>query len=92
MRYRITSRQLQNAKKLGVQIRPSSKAGKKIDVFKSGKLVASIGAIDYPDYDIYLSETTKAYADERRSLYKKRHQKYRNVKGTPSYYADKILW
>jgi hypothetical protein len=34
----------------------------------------------------------KAYADERRRLYKIRHSKDRNVKGSDGYYADKLLW
>ena len=34
----------------------------------------------------------KKYADERRRLYKIRHQNTRNKRGTPSYYADKLLW
>lgn len=92
MTYKITKRQLQNAEKLGVQIRPSKKAGKKIDVYKGGKLVASIGAIGYADYDIFLASGNKSFADKRRRLYKLRHNRHRNIKGSPSYYADRILW
>jgi hypothetical protein len=51
-----------------------------------------IGDIRYKDYDIYLKEKGKEYADNRRRLYKIRHEKYRHIKGTPSYYADRILW
>ena len=32
------------------------------------------------------------YANERRRLYKIRHEKYRKIKNTPSYFADNILW
>ena len=42
--YRIKKLQYKKAKALGVEIKPSTKKGKKIDVFKDGKKVASIGA------------------------------------------------
>ena len=92
MAYRPTKRQIANAKRLGVTIKSSSRGSKKLDVFKKGVKVASIGAKGYADYDYYLKNTTKAFADSRRKNYKSRHQKYRNRVGTPSYYADKILW
>ena len=31
-------------------------------------------------------------ANKRRKLYKIRHERHRNIKGTKSYYADKLLW
>ena len=34
----------------------------------------------------------KTYADKRRMLYKKRHEKYRKIPDTNAYYADKLLW
>ena len=83
---------IKKAKDLGVQIKPSSKKGKKIDVFKDGKKVASVGALGYSDYPTYIREKGKAYADERRRLYKIRHSKDRNVKNSDGYYADKLLW
>ena len=39
-----------------------------------------------------LSVTSKAKAKTRRRLYKIRHNKNRNKKGTKSYFADKLLW
>ncbi|KAL1514931.1 hypothetical protein AB1Y20_004010 [Prymnesium parvum] len=74
-----------NARKLGVTVRPSTVKGKKLDVFKGDRKVASIGAKGYEDY-------TTHNDDERKRRYKQRHEKYRHNKGTPSYYADKILW
>ena len=65
---------------------------KKIDVFKSGKKIASIGAIGYKDYPTYLKTKGKEYADERRKLYKMRHESDRHQRGTPGYFADKLLW
>lgn len=74
-----------NAKKIGVKVKPSTKKDKKLDVFKNDKKVASIGAKGYDDY-------TKHKDEKRRANYKSRHNKYRHQVGTPSYFADKILW
>ena len=90
--YTITNYTKQQAKKLGVIVKQSSVRGKKIDVFKNGEKVASVGAIGYKDYPTYLKEKGKVYADERRRLYKIRHSKNRNVKNSDGYYADKLLW
>jgi len=90
--YQITQRIKDNAKKLGVTVKPSTNKNKKIDVFKDDKKIASVGAIGYKDYSLFLKEDGKEVAEERRRLYKIRHQKDRNKVGTPSYYADKILW
>ena len=92
MSYKIKPRQKRNAKKLGVTIKPSKVKGKKLDVFKSGKKVASIGALGYSDYAIYISKAGKKFADKKRDQYKKRFNKTRKKKGTNSYYADRILW
>jgi hypothetical protein len=92
MTYKISTHTKTQARKLGVQVKPSKLKGKKIDVFKDGKKVASVGAIGYGDYPTFKRTKGKEYADERRRLYKIRHNKNRNKRGTPSYYADKLLW
>ena len=92
MAYSITNYTKSQAKKLGVVVKPSSIKGKKIDVFKNDKKIASVGALGYSDYPTYMKTKGKAYADERRRLYKIRHSKDRNVKGSDGYYADKLLW
>lgn len=92
MKYRPTKRQHQNAKKLGVVIKASMNPKKKLDVYKDGKKIFSIGAKGYMDYELYRKNYSIAYAAERRRLYELRHNKYRNVKNKASYYADKILW
>ena len=92
MAYRITQRQRANAKRLGVTIKPSSNRSKKLDVFKGGKKITEIGASGYKDYDIYLRTKGKKYADERRRLYKIRHQSNRTKRRSTGYYADQILW
>jgi hypothetical protein len=92
MNYKITSYTKNKAEKLGVVVKPSKVKDKKIDVFKSGKKIASIGAKGYKDYPTYLKTKGKEYADERRRLYKIRHNKDRLVKNSNGYYADKLLW
>lgn len=92
MAYQITARQKRNAQQLGVTLKPSSNRSKKLDVYKNGKKVASIGARGYNDYDLWIKKMGKSYADKRRKLYKIRHQNNRNKKGTAGFYADKILW
>ena len=90
--YEITSYSQEQAKRLGVTIKPSTNKKKKIDVFKNGEKIASIGAMGYGDFGVFLKEKGKEYAEKRRQAYKKRHEKDRHVKGTNGYYADQILW
>jgi hypothetical protein len=101
MSYTITTYTKNQAKKLGVIVKRSTNKKKKIDVFKKvkdkdGKMVlkkiSSVGAIGYNDYPTFIKLKGKEYADKRRKLYKIRHNKNRHKVGTPSYYADKLLW
>jgi hypothetical protein len=87
--YKILQQHYENAKKLGVEIKPSTNKMKKIDVFKNDKKIVSIGAIDYKDYQYYILEKGLEYANERRKLYLSRHRKDTNLAG---YYARLILW
>ncbi len=90
--YRISSYTKTQAKKLGVDVKPSQKKNKKIDVYKDEKLVASVGSRGMEDYASHMQKKGKVFADERRKAYKDRHAKNRNVVGSPGYYADKLLW
>lgn len=90
--YRITRYSHQQAKRLGVTIRPSIVQGKKLDVFKNGKKVASVGALGYMDYPTFLKSKGLSVANKRRRAYRQRHAKDRKQKGTPGYYADQLLW
>lgn len=80
------------AKRLGVQVKPSTNPKKKVDVYKNNEKIASIGATGYGDYPTFLQIKCKTYADSRRIAYKSRHEKDRHVKGTPGYYSDQLLW
>lgn len=90
--YEITNYSKVQAKKLGVEIKPSKNKNKKIDVYKEDKKIASIGSLGMNDYGIYLKTKGKEYADERRRLYKLRHAKTSQVKDSPSFFSSKILW
>jgi hypothetical protein len=92
MSYQISNYTKSQARKLGVEVRRSTSKGKKLDVFKNGKKIASIGALGYKDYPSFVKSHGKAYADKRRSAYKKRHSKDRSKKGSRGYYADRLLW
>jgi hypothetical protein len=90
--YEITNYSKAKARKLGVEIKPSKNKNKKIDVYKNDNFVASIGGAGYKDYPTYVKEDGLTIAKERRKLYKLRHNKDRLIKGSPGFYADKILW
>jgi hypothetical protein len=97
MAYKILPYSFLQAIKLNVTIKPSTNIFKKIDVFKKGNKVASIGARGMNDYPTYMEKEKKGYyekgyASKRRKLYKERHEKDRHVIGSAGYYADKILW
>jgi len=91
--YRILPHTKSRAKLLKVIVKPSDKKTKKIDVFdKNGNFLVSVGSHGSLDYPYYKKFYGKTYADERKRLYKIRHQKDRIVKGSPGYYADQLLW
>lgn len=92
MPYTITNYTYKQAKKLGVQVKPSTNKTKKIDVYKKGKKIASIGARGYNDFPTFMKLKGKKYAQTRRKLYKMRHEKDRHVKGSRGFYADRLLW
>jgi hypothetical protein len=92
MAYHITDYTLRQAKKYGVTVKPSRVSGKKIDVFKDDKKIASVGALGYNDYPTFIAKYGKDFADKRRRAYKIRHEKDRHVKNSAGYWADKLLW
>lgn len=90
--YHILPYTKQQAKKIGVMVRPSMDPKKKLDVFDDGKKVASIGDINFSDYPSYLKKDGKAVAEERRRLYHSRFKKDSYKKGSPGYYSSLLLW
>lgn len=93
MPYRIKPYSYTQAKKLGVEIKPSRVKGKKIDVYdKQGNKLVSIGALGMGDYPTFKSTKGSEFAEKRRKAYKSRHEKDRHKRGSAGYFADKILW
>ena len=90
--YNIKNYTKEKAKELNVKIKPSTNKKKKIDVFKDGRKIASIGAIGYSDYPTYIESKGIKYADERRKLYKIRHNKDLKQIGSNGYYSFHLLW
>ena len=91
------------AKRLGVQVFPSDKKDKKIEVYdKNGIFICYIGSAKHLDFPSYLEmekkgEFPKGYANERRRLYHLRHSKEPKKLGdeylsSPAYYAKELLW
>jgi hypothetical protein len=92
MSYTITNYTYKQAKKLGVQVKPSTNKTKKIDVYKKGVKIASVGAYGMNDFPTFIKKRGLKYAKTKRRLYKMRHEKDRHQKGSHGYYADKLLW
>ena len=91
--YQITDYSYEQAKKLGVKIKPSTQKNKKIDVLnKDDKVIASIGHKAYLDYPNYIKKEGLLHANERRRLYGIRHKKDSTVVGSTGWWAKKILW
>ena len=87
--YRIKDYSHKKAAELGLQIYPSKRKHKKIDVYKDDDYLGSIGDIRYQDYPTYL-EIDKELAEKKRKLYHGRHKKDLNhFKG---FLASYILW
>lgn len=92
MTYTITQYTRDQARKHNVDVYPSTRPNKKIDVYWKGQYLASVGDSRYRDYPTWWAERGKAYADERRRLYKIRHNSDRHEIGTAGWFADKLLW
>lgn len=86
--YLIKPYHLEQAKKLGLTIKPSTKGNYKLDVYQDNKYLTSIGDRRYKDYILYREERGEDYANERRRLYKLRHKK----EGIRGQLASAILW
>ena len=87
--YQITEYSYRKAKDLGVTIYPSKRKYKKIDVFKNGKYLASIGDNRYMDFPSILAKYGQEIADKHRKLYRNRHK---NDSGIAGKLALAILW
>ena len=57
--YQIEPHHRQKAQEIGVQIYPSKKGNYKLDVYKKGQYITSIGDIRYKDFVMYWKEKGK---------------------------------
>jgi len=90
MPYDIKQYSQDQAKKLNVTIKPSSKANYKIDVFnKNREYITSIGDKRYSDFPHYIESHGIEYANKRRALYRARHIKDIGERGK---LALMLLW
>jgi hypothetical protein len=90
--YKISDYSYKKAKLVGVEIKPSSNPKKKIDVFKNGLRICSIGATGYNDYPSYLQNEGSEVANEHKTRYYQRHHKDISRLGTAGWYAWTLLW
>ena len=90
--YKITQYTFQKAKQYGYTFKVATNTKKKLDVYKNGTKIASIGDSQYKDYPTYIIEKGISYANIRRALYRKRHAKDINVKGSNGHLSSILLW
>ena len=92
MPYTITDYTLQRAKQMKVTVQLSQQKNKKIDVFKKGVKIATIGDLRYKDFPTYIIENGIEFANNRKRLYYMRHKKDIENLHSNGFYAAKLLW
>ena len=92
MPYTITDYTLQRAKQMKVTVLLSQQKNKKIDVFKKGVKIATIGDLRYKDFPTYIIENGIEFANNRKRLYYMRHKKDIENLHSNGFYAAKLLW
>ena len=92
MVYTITRYTRIKANQIGVVVKPSTNVNKKIDVYRNGIKIASVGDTSYYDYPTYIKLYGREYADERRRLYRIRHKSDRTKRFSPGWLANWLLW
>ena len=73
--YTITDCSFNQARKYGFIIKLSTSKNKKLDVYKNGIKLGSIGNILYSDYPSYIKTHGLEFAKKRKILYHIRHAK-----------------
>ena len=90
--YQISLYTKLKAKKLGVEVKPSTRKNKKLDVYKKGEYLVSVGDDRYLDFSSYKQMFGEVISEIRRKEYLRRHKKDIKNKGSAGYYAAKLLW
>ena len=92
MPYIITDYTFKRAKQMKVTVQLSQQKNKKLDVFKNGVKIATIGDSRYKDFPTYVIEKGIEFANKRKRLYYIRHKKDIEKLNSKSFYAAKLLW
>jgi hypothetical protein len=93
MSYKIKKYTLDKAKELGVQVFPSDNPKYKIEVYDSdGVFLFYGGSPLYSDYPTYMETHGREFANERRRLYRLRHKKEIDKKGSRGATIAELLW
>jgi len=91
--YKILQYSYKQAKKIGVIITPSDSPKFKINVYSiNGILLTRLGSTGYGDYPTYILTHGQEFADNRRRLYKLRHERDRHIVYSRGWLVDNILW
>ena len=91
--YKISEYSKKPAALLNLVIKPSKNKNKKIDVYThNNEFLHEIGNILYNDYARYIEMYNLIYANKKRDLYHKRHQKGINIVNSKQYLSARILW
>lgn len=92
--YEIQPYTYRQAENIGVIVKPSTKANKKLDVFdkKDNQYITTVGDIRYGDYPTYIKAYGEEYANKRRSAFHKRFKTDTIKPYTNTYYSAKLLW
>ena len=89
MTYTITKYTYDKAKELGYTVKPSTLKNKKIDVYKDGNKIGSVGAIGYMDFPTWIEKKGLEYANNRRKLF---HERFKKSNSLNSQLAKDLLW
>ena len=90
--YKITDYTINQAKKYGFITKASTCKNKKLDVYKNGVKLGSVGNIMYSDYPSYIETHGLEFAKKRKILYHIRHAKDIAVENSLGYIASILLW
>lgn len=93
MSYKIKKYTLDKAKELGLHVFPSDNPKYKIEIYdRNGVFLFYGGSPLYSDFPTYMETHGREYADERRRLYRLRHKKEIDKKGSRGSIIAELLW
>jgi len=94
MTYEILPYTYRKARELGLTIFPSDNPKYKLEIYdgETGAFLYYGGSPKYSDYPHYIKSHGKAYADERRRLYRIRHAKEIADTGSRGFVISYLLW